>query len=156
MSDFDSNKNSKNEIKDIIEKISPDFKETSADFEDIAKYSSDPMVLSALVFKLAQEKEKTNKMLNQIHDKFDKILFELKKSETDTSIPTTTFSVLPEQDQKILDLIETKGMAEARDVMQILEYSGLNAASQRLNKLYKEGHLKKIRSGKKVLYLAKN
>ena len=142
----------------LLKGISPEFSESSLDFDDIAKYAQDPMVMAAMIFKLTKEKEQTNKLLNEIHDKFDQIMFALKSNQASNSdnIPTTTFDILPVQDQKILDLVETKGMAEARDVMEVLQYKGLNAASQRLNKLYKEGHLKKVRSGKKVIFMAKS
>ena len=66
-----------------------------------------------------------------------------------------SLEILPETDQRILDYVERHGMAEAKQIMEALKYKGKNAASQRLNKLFREGHLRKVRSGRKVLYLAR-
>ena len=64
--------------------------------------------------------------------------------------------VLPEQDQLILKSIEERGGCNANDIKTMLNYKGLNAACQRLSKLFKEGYLNKVQSGRKVLYLAKS
>ncbi|MEM4390952.1 MAG: hypothetical protein QXX06_03765, partial [Candidatus Diapherotrites archaeon] len=66
------------------------------------------------------------------------------------------YEILSEADQLILKSIEERGGCTAQDIKAMLNYKGLNAACQRLNKLYREGFLKKIQSGRKVLYLAKS
>ncbi len=66
------------------------------------------------------------------------------------------YEVLAEQDQLILKNIEERGGCSAKDIKIMLNYRGLNAACQRLNRLFRDGHLKKVQSGRKVLYLAKN
>lgn len=148
----------------LVEKISPEFSELTVDLEEVMKKSSDPVFLSALLFKLTEERRKTNKLLEEIGRKYDDIMFELKIGQTgsgphQTSLAETgkkDFSVLPEQDQLILKHIEEHGSVTAKDIRTILNYRGLNAASQRLNKLYKEDYLKKIHAGKKVEYLIKS
>ncbi|MFH1256083.1 MAG: hypothetical protein V1494_02210 [Candidatus Diapherotrites archaeon] len=152
--------------KELLERISPKFGDLSLDLQELMQQSKDPMVVSALLFRLVQERERTNKILDSINDKYDRIMLELKTGSglTDNNfaqsqkigaaaVGLNKFEVLPEQDQIIMKLIEERGSATAKEVMSVLNYRGLNAGSQRLNKLFKEGHLKKVQAGKKVLYL---
>tara|TARA_Y100000310_G_scaffold71983_1_gene67926 strand:- start:7481 stop:7939 length:459 start_codon:yes stop_codon:yes gene_type:complete len=144
--------------KELLEKISPKFQQLN-ELDEIMEQAENPKVLAALMFKLIQEKEKTNSLLENINEKYDKIMFSVKTNplETDTQESSTEnhFEVLPEQDQMILKIVEEQGQCTANDIKTVLSYKGLNAACQRLNKLYKEGYLKKVKSGRKVLYLAK-
>lgn len=145
--------------REAIKKLAPDFHQMSLDIQEVMQHSKDPAFTAALMFKLVQEREQTNKLLEKINDKYDEIMFELKTRQTTPTPagqnPTNNphkFEVLPEQDQMILHLAEQKGHIDAIAVQQSMGYKGVNAACQRLNKLFKEGHLKKIQSGKKVLY----
>ena len=148
---------------ELIKKIAPKFGELSADIQEIYKHSKDPVFLAMLLFKLAEEREKTNKLLEQIFDKYDEIMLKLKTERISENpltptpqphIPSTR--ILPEQDQMIVHLITTRGQISADEVRAELGYKKSNAASQRLNKLFKDGHLRKVQSGRKVLYLARN
>ncbi len=146
---------------ELIKKISPKFSELNLDLQEISRHCKDPMFLAALLFKLAEEREKTNKMLEGIHDKFDQIMFKMKTAEmAQTPLPQgkteMPSSVLSEQDQMIMHMVQTNGKTTAEDIKAELGYKGRNAASQRLNRLFKEGHLRKLQSGRKVLYLARN
>ena len=152
--------------RELIERISPKFGDLSTDVQELMQQSKDPMVLSALLFRIIQEKDKTNRLLEAINDKYDKIMLELKtgsafndngfaQQKQGAMVGANKFEVLAEQDQIILKLIEERGSATAAEIMSVLNYRGLNAASQRLNKLYREGHLKKVQAGKKVLYFIK-
>ena len=150
--------------KELIEKISPKFNELTLDIQQVFEHSKNPLLLGALLFKLAEERDKTNKLLEQLNDKYDKIMFELKTKalgssedqtpqlEHITSGTNNKIVLMPEQDQKILRFIEEKGPTSAADIQTMLSYKGKNAACQRLNKLAKEGLLKKVQSGKKVLF----
>jgi hypothetical protein len=156
-------KTAQSNSRDSIKRLAPDFHSLSLDIREVMQQAKDPAFMAALMFKLVQEREQTNKLLGQINEKYDKLMFELKtRNQTGTESqnpvnPVTnsnSFQVLPEQDQMILNLLDQKGSVDANGVKQILGYKGLNAACQRLNKLYRDGHLKKIQSGKHVLYLA--
>ena len=134
--------------------------ELGSDISQIMEKLKDPLYVGVLMFKLLSERERTNKILAEINEKYDHIMFEVKApgSKIDSLVDGAsekTFQILPEQDQLILRYIEEKGSAAAHEVQSIMNYKGLNAASQRLNKLYKEGYLKKVQSGKRVVYLAK-
>ena len=143
--------------KELLEKISPEFSELSMDINEILEYSKNPMFVSVLLFKLTQERQKTNKLLEGIADKYDKIMLELKTNlQQEPASNQNSFEVLSEQDQKILKLIEEKGSTTATEIRNAMNYKGLNAACQRLNSLFKAGYLKKVSSGKKVLYLVRH
>ncbi len=150
---------------EAIKKISPKFHELSADIREISKHCNDPVFVATLIFKLAEEREKTNKILEGIYDKYDEIMLKLKTERLATGEASLTptpqpqnpdTQILPENDQMIMHLVNTRGHISANEVRSELGYRGSNAASQRLNKLFKEGHLRKIQSGRKVLYLARN
>ena len=145
------------ESKQIAEKISQSFTYQTQDIIDLMQKNTDPVLLAALMFKLAQEREQTNKELQKIYNKVDEIMLELKTKNSSQAAQEITaegrkYQILPEQDQKILTIIEQKGPASALEIQQALNYKCLNAASQRLNSLFKQNMLKKVQSGKKVLY----
>lgn len=144
----------------LTESISPKFAEHTADLNEIMDKAHDPKVIAALLFKLAEEREKTNRILSEINKKYDEIAFEMKTKHMRGQLSPLEevrpeFDLLPEQDRAILNFVGEQGQATAGDVMTVLQYRGLNGASQRLNKLCKEGFLEKARSGKRVLYLPK-
>lgn len=148
------------ENKELISRISTEFSELTLDVQEVIEHSKDPALIAVMLFKLAQERQKSNQLLEQINDKYDSIMLELKTgAQNALSAPeqgTPKLDVLPEQDQRILKLVEQKGQVIAREIQEALGYKGTNAASQRLNKLYKENHLAKVQSGKKVMYLIKH
>lgn len=149
--------------RDAIKRLSPDFHALSLDIQEVMQQGKDPAFLAALMFKLVQEREQTNKLLDQINEKYDRLMFELKTSQANGSssnpvsnpavVLGNAFQVLPEQDQMILNTLDQKGSLDAHSVQQLLGYKGLNAACQRLNKLCRDGHVKKVQSGKHVLFV---
>jgi hypothetical protein len=134
------------------------FKEefTALGIDDVVEKSKDPMFLSMLLFKLLEERQKSNKLVEELNRKYDEIMFKLK---TQPSVPQADelarkeFNILPEQDQMIIGLIQERGRVEANEVQRLLNYKGQNGAAQRLNKLVKEGHLKKVRAGRKMFFI---
>lgn len=143
----------------LLERISPQFKDLMLDIQEVIKHSSDPVFLAVLLFKLAKEREETNKLFEQINQKYDKVMFELKNSPPATQassyhLPSKEeYSILCETDDKIMKFIEEKGRASAQEVQKEFGYKGQNGASARLNKLHKEGYLKKIQAGKTVFFI---
>ncbi|MFH1224343.1 MAG: hypothetical protein V1676_00905 [Candidatus Diapherotrites archaeon] len=147
-------------IKESVQRTQPEgFDTITMDIAQIREQSKDPFFISMLLYKVAKEREETNRLLGSINEKYDRIMFELKTGEMDKTalFPSkeTEFETLPEQDQLIVKYIGQKGSANAKDIQEVMHYKGLNAASQRLNKLYKEGYLKKVQSGKQVMYLVR-
>ena len=145
--------------KQMLEKLNPRFNDLTLDIQQVMASHNDPVFIAALLFKVAEERQRANQLMETINDKFDKIMFSLKTQNIGTEQAVQAqagkFEILPGQDQAIVKFIDEKGSATATEVRDLMSYRGLNAASQRLNKLFKEGYLKKVQSGKKVLYLAK-
>jgi len=133
-----------------VKRISPEFSDLSTDMQEVLKESSNPAFLAALLFRLTKEREDTNKILRGLEEKFTKIQELLNVSSTPN---THTEEILPEPDQHILQLVDELGQVNAKDVMERLAYRKSNAASQRLSKLVREGHLLRVRSGRKVYFM---
>ncbi len=147
----------------LLEQISPEFSTLTADLNEVMNASKDnPMIIAALLFKLAQERKQTNDLLAKMEQKYDELSFTLKSNASSISTNPTqpenmhSISLLPEQDQKILSFIEKNKQANAEDVRMQMGYKNPNAASQRLNALVKTGYLGKIQSGKKVVFVRTN
>jgi len=133
-----------------VKRISPEFSDLSLDMQEVLKESTNPAFLAALLFKLTKEREETNKILHGLEEKFAKIQELLNVSSNPN---THTEEILPEPDQHILQLVDEVGQVSAKDVMERLAYKKSNAASQRLSKLVREGHLLRVRSGRKVYFM---
>src|SRR3989344_8467415 len=102
------------ESRQIAEKISQSFTYQTQDIIDLMQKNTDPVLLAALMFKLAQEREQTNKELQKIYNKVDEIMLELKTKNSTQAMQEITsdgrkYQILPEQDQKILTIIEQNG-----------------------------------------------
>jgi predicted HTH transcriptional regulator len=144
---------------EYLERYSSKFNELTLDIQEIYSYSKDPFFVSALLFKLAEERKKTNELLSEMNKKYDEIMFFMKTKDMDKESALkqeNQYQLLCDADQRILQLVEAQGQVTAFDVMQVMGYKGQNAASQRLNKLFKDGHLRKLQSGRKVLYIIKS
>jgi len=136
-----------------VKRISPDFNELSVDIQEVMKESTNPAFLAALLYKLTKEREETNKILASLEQKFAKIE-ELLLSKTPNSPNTKSQpALLSQPDQHIMQLVDEMPLVSATDVQLRLAYRNTNAASQRLNKLTREGHLVSVRQGKKVLFM---
>lgn len=135
-----------------VKRISPEFNDLSEDMQEVLKESSNPAFLAALLFKLTKEREETNKILKNLESKFNKIQ-ELLISNSSNSHTNLEENILAEADQHIMQLVDEIGQVSAEDVKKRLAYRKTNAASQRLSKLVREGHLKRVRSGRIVLFV---
>lgn len=151
----------------LLAQISPQFAELTADIRDVMAASNDSVLIAALLFKLAQERQQTNVMLDKLYQKYDELSFQIKTQPlaageagiNSTNLPTPNpiqYALLPEADQKIMDLFARQPHVDASIVQKELGYKNPNAASQRLNALVKSGQLGKIQSGKKVVFVRKN
>ncbi|MCX8189978.1 MAG: hypothetical protein N3F05_01990 [Candidatus Diapherotrites archaeon] len=134
-----------------LDKLAKEFKGLTSDIEEISKQCSDPFFIALLLFQLAKEREQTNKIIADISERLkaleNKVQANVQNQEEHT--------ILAEVDQRIVALADQKGMISADDVKALLSYNCVNAASQRLNKLFREGYLAKVRAGKKVFFTIK-
>lgn len=149
----------------LLAQISPPFAELTADIRDVMAASNDSVLIAALLFKLAQERQQTNALLDKLYQKYDELSFQMKTQPwtageagmNSTNLPTPNpYALLPEADQKIMDMFARLPHVDANTVQKELGYKNPNAASQRLNALVKSGQLGKIQSGKKVVFVRKN
>ncbi len=132
------------------------FAELSQDIAyDMEKFK-DPLVVGALIYRLIQERMKTNELFRQILDELKKTNKLLQKEGASASIPITSKSQskppLSDVDEKIVEFIKEKGTATADEVQKRFGYKGRNAASARLSRLYQLGILVRNRAGRKVYY----
>ncbi len=147
----------------LLAQVSPEFTQLTADLNEVMAHAENPMLIAALLYKLAQERKQTNDLLSRMEAKYDELSFQVKTNGVGQSLPTPnpvqgthSISLLPEQDQKIMKLVEQNQKVDATFVQSKLGYKNPNAASQRLNMLVKAGHLGKIQSGKKVVFVQAN
>ncbi|MBN1159897.1 MAG: hypothetical protein JXA43_01510 [Candidatus Diapherotrites archaeon] len=136
------------DLKKLANKFSPNFVDANADMAHLQELLKDPFALAAVMYKLAQEREQTNKLLREINQRLER-LEQQKRPLPERPEPPR---ILPEQDQRIIELVKSQQYATADDIKTAMGYKGKNAASARLNKLERAGMLKKIRSGKKIFY----
>ena len=108
---------------------------------------------------MAEEREKTNKLLVDITAKIGKLEKEIEEFYSEpasdyTDIIGSRELPLSALERKILDFVQSspEGMICADDLMRYMNYRGRNAACSRLNKLYRQGVLDRYQLGHKVFY----
>ncbi len=162
------------------DKSAREFSSLTADVSELFDQNTDPKALGLLLFKLAQERQQTNKFLEKLVDQYDQIMFHLKTQQLpsqdvlsnpprdnwmapprmppEAEPPVRSrpeIRILADQDQFIMKMVDSMGHISANEVKNELGYKGANAASQRLNMLVREGHLRKVQAGKKVVFMAR-
>jgi hypothetical protein len=105
---------------------------------------------------LIEERRKTNKILTIITERINRIEENLSHgTQANTKqqpVQATQQVLLSDTDATIVNFIQTKEMVCADDVKEMMKYGGRNAASARLNRLYKAGILDRLQLGHKVYY----
>lgn len=144
--------------------------------EQIFALSDRPEVLGLLVYKLTNERKKTNELISDLNKKYEEIVKILMNKEmgrveaqlqTESSMKSSFIEqaqqkkdieklFLTEQDKSILRMAKSKDWVSAKEIKEAVNYKGLNAASQRLNKLEKQGYLQKQRVGQQVVFILNN
>lgn len=147
-----------------------EFTSLAHQFREFQSQMKDPVIVGAMLNQLTEERRSTNSLLKQINQKLEKI-FELEArlkgleaklavTKTEAPAPVAVASEMPLQmlsstDEKIMEFLRTKEKACAQDLQEKLHYKGKNAASSRLNALWKQGLLDKKYAGKVVYFVAK-
>ncbi len=93
---------------------------------------------------IIEEMEKFENMMEKKLNEIELLIRHLKKDEFLTTM-----------DRQILNFIKENGIVCAEDVQRAFKYKGKNAASARLNILYRKNYLEKIIHNKKVYYKIK-
>ncbi len=123
----------------------------------------DPVAIGLAIYRLAEERKKTNHLFQQILERLAALEAALGNAPS-VNIPHTTVApvletgesnLLSEVDTGLIEYIKQNGKVDAEGVRERFDYRGKNAASARLNSLYTRGLLSKGRAGKKVMYWAR-
>lgn len=107
----------------------------------ISENQKTTIVLKSLTENLARLQDEIHGDLDYVEDEQD-----VQSQQQVRELP------LSELDAKIVQAIQLKGMACADDIKVRMGYRGRNAASARLNKLYKQGLIERYQLGHKVYY----
>ncbi|HUY70199.1 MAG TPA: hypothetical protein VMV00_01365 [Candidatus Baltobacteraceae bacterium] len=116
-----------------------------------------------VLYKIMLENQRqTQIMLKQLANNVDALTTEIGGGIEDEAYQNDALQGMPERqarelpisglDAKIIQFIQVKGMVCADDIKSTMNYKGRNAASSRLNKLYKQGVLERYQLGHKVYY----
>lgn len=132
-----------------LDKIDEDYEKLVFDIKYDKEQLKDPLAVGLAVYRLAEERKKTNYLFKEILKKLDAIAKSLGKEKTP---PKTSEELLSEVDKNIIDYVQQSGKVDAEMIRGHFDYRGKNAASARLNSLFQRGLLTKARAGKKVLY----
>lgn len=125
------------------------FAEISSEFKKFQSDMKNPLVVGALLSALREERSSTNLILKEINAKLDRLLQAIDKQESKVK------ELLPEVDGEIIAFVRKKEHVDAEGVQKHFKYKGKNAASARLNSLYRAGLVEKRQVGKKVYFMAK-
>lgn len=130
------------------DKISKEYESLLFDVKYDKEQFKDNATIGLLLYRLAKEREASNRMFKEVADRLEKIARLLENRPEHKEVT----NIISDIDQKILAHIQRNGKVDAEDIQSIFQYRGKNAASARLNDLYEKGLLKKGRAGKKVFY----
>ncbi len=114
----------------------------------------DPLVVGALLNKLSEERRSTNLLLKEIHQKLDRLSSRLEAMEVRGNSPKEAVreTFLSEVDERLIAFVKESGRASAEQVQKSFGYKNRNAASARLNALYKQGVLQKKLAGRTAFF----
>jgi len=119
--------------------------------EKFKTVADNPMMFTQIFLGLKTALDNFNVLLIDLTKKLEEI--DKRLAELETSAPRES-QELTKTDQEILDYVMTQERVTAEDVQKKFSYSGKNAASARLHKLFTAGALQKAHSGKTVYYTA--
>ncbi|NYZ77910.1 hypothetical protein H0N96_00730 [Candidatus Micrarchaeota archaeon] len=148
------------------ELVSNEFASVTSEFKEFSEKFHDPVVVGTLLWRLSEEKASNNMVLKEIQrklEKLDELEARLKRVEkalqkeghANPQRENQEEVLLPEVDEQIMSLVKTHKRVTASDIQKKLGYKGANAASARLNSLFKQGLLDKKQVGRKVFFTTK-
>ena len=139
-------------------KVDKDYASLMFDVKYDKEQFKDPETIGLLMYRLAREREKTNALFAEILEKLEGMKNALEKTGKPAAAGAAAAAAPPDEevladiDKDILTFVKKHGKIDAEEVQRQFNYKGKNAASARLNALYRRRLLKKGRAGKKVLY----
>ncbi|MFI5412725.1 MAG: hypothetical protein ACHQX1_02445 [Candidatus Micrarchaeales archaeon] len=160
----------KNEIKNelvAIKKELEQLKSKETEMQNLVNGKDKSDQISSNLFTLLKymmdENKTTRNMIEQMYKKIEKFEEEINAdlseepgqgatNPLEQGVTTTQVVPISELDKRIIQHIQIVGMACADDVKKHMNYKGRNAASARLNKLYRQGIIERYQLGHKVFY----
>ena len=136
--------------------MAEEFANVAEEFKEFNHQIRDPLVVGAMLNKLTQERISTNLLFKNLLEKIESLEAKVTLLESRISTPTRvepqTNQYLSQTDEKIIDFVKARGKASAQEVQKEFGYKGRNAASSRLNLLFKQQLLEKAYAGKTVFF----
>ncbi len=134
-----------------------EFKSAAQEFAGLEEKLRDPIVVGALMHKLALERESTNKLFEKMLEKMGALEARIAQLEQAVTVSAAKAgprgnTLMSEVDERLIAFLRKTGRACAADVAKKFGYKGKNAASARLNALYRQGVLDKKLAGKTAYF----
>jgi predicted HTH transcriptional regulator len=143
-------------MKDSLAEYDKEFEDMVGNLGQTVQQMNDPVAIGVMLYSIAQEKNSTNLLIRDINAKFDQLLTKIENLQKEIGeVETRTKkgeAILSERDQEVLEFVKSKGKVDAQTLQNEYKYKGRNAASARLSKLFRDGHLEKTYSGRRVYY----
>ena len=142
-----------------------EFRELTGNLSDAVEEMSDPVAIATMLYAIAEEKKSGNLVVKDISGKFDQMMSRFERIATlleNISVKNETAGRrqdnvdISDRDQEILEFVKSHKRVCADDVQEHFKYRGRNAASARLNKLFRDNILDKVYAGRNVYYAPKN
>lgn len=141
-----------------------EFSKVLEEYQKFQEQVKNPVFIATLMHKLSEERNSANLLFRELSQKLDRVLQMEERiariegkldgmGKAGAETASRDALLLPEIDEGILDYIHKKGKVCAEQVQMKFKYKGTNAASSRLNRLVKEGILRKVQVGRKVFFL---
>ena len=140
------NETQKKERELLTEKEKAD--ETSSNLFSLLKSMIDENKKTTLLLKGISET--MARLENGLHDQY----YEDEAAEAEEAVAVRSAREIPvsQLDAEILKTIQIRGLACADDIKKAMNYKGRNAASMRLNRLYRMNLIERYQLGRKVYY----
>lgn len=135
--------------------MAEEFEQTAQEFREFDAKMRDPLVVGALLHKLAEERQSTNLLFKNLLEKLESLEAKVASLEGKLGKAEVKEASLSQTDEKIIAFVKARGKACAEELQKKFGYKGRNAASSRLNALFKQNLLEKTYAGKTVYFKMK-
>lgn len=141
-----------------------EFRELTSGITETMEDVGDAIAIGKMLFLISEEKKSNNLVVKDINGKFDQMMAKLDRIATLLEEAAKRSEMMPaaskrpdnidisDRDQEILEFVRSHKKVCADDVQDHFKYRGRNAASARLNKLFRDNVVDKIYAGRNVYY----
>jgi predicted HTH transcriptional regulator len=141
-----------------------EFRELTGDLAEAV--NEDSIAIGSMLYTIAEEKKNNNLVVKDINAKFDQMMTILERIANrleeiaERSGPSESGRPdnidISNRDGEILEFVKSHKRVCADDVQNHFKYKGRNAASARLNKLFRDNIVEKVYAGRNVYYTLRN